>query len=174
MDLTTRRGDMLEGAGDVLSLNGNGTDQVCRDLVNGTESGCDVNTVTAEVTSRKTNSFSIRNLVGTGEPDRPSDGAPNPSDDLNSKWWVMEMPKSNSGRDQCDDGDDNDNGRMSLDIDPSGPHLCYPNGSLLAVLRIIAVDLTLRIIHSIGQQGNRETNDGKRSVPTMDIHAPCH
>lgn len=85
MDLTTRRGELLEGTGEILSLNG--TEQVCRDLVNGTEGGCDVSTVTAEVTtSRKTNSFSIRNLVGTEDSDRPSDGAPNSSD---GEWHVF-------------------------------------------------------------------------------------
>lgn len=85
MDLTTRRGDMLEGTGDVLSLNG--TEQVCRELVNGTESGCDVSTVTPEVTpARKTSSFSIRNLVGTGDSDRPSDNTPTPSD---GKWSIF-------------------------------------------------------------------------------------
>lgn len=80
MDLTTRRGDMLEGGGtEVLSLNG--TEQVCRELVNGTEGGCDVSSVTAEVTtSRKTNSFSIRNLVGTEDSDRPADGNTNAND----------------------------------------------------------------------------------------------
>lgn len=79
MDLTTRRGDMLDGTGEVVSLNGN--EQVCRELVNGTESGCDVG-VTAEVTpARKTSSFSIRNLVGTEDSsDRPADSATNPSD----------------------------------------------------------------------------------------------
>lgn len=86
MDLTTRRVDMLEGTGDVLSLNG--TEQVCRELVNGTDSGCDVNTVTPEVTTttRKTSSFSIRNLVGTGDSDRPSNNTPTPSD---GKWSIF-------------------------------------------------------------------------------------
>lgn len=80
MDLTTRRGDLLEGGvADALSLNGN--EQVCRELVNGTEGGCDVSGVTAEVTtSRKTSSFSIRNLVGTGDSDRSADGNTNASD----------------------------------------------------------------------------------------------
>ncbi|PZC83260.1 homeobox protein aristaless isoform X1 [Helicoverpa armigera] len=104
MDLTTRRGEMLDGAGEVTL---NGTDQVCRELVNGTES-CDVSTVTAEVTtSRKTSSFSIRNLVGTGDSDRPAD-TPNNSDDYFTQsqeyqkyataMGVSEAPKDDSPR----------------------------------------------------------------------------
>lgn len=68
MDLTTRRGE--DGTGELV----NGTDQ-CREL-NGT--GSDVTGV-AEV-PRKTNAFSIRNLVGAEQCDRPADGNSNPSE----------------------------------------------------------------------------------------------
>ncbi|XP_013200679.1 homeobox protein aristaless isoform X1 [Amyelois transitella] len=79
MDLTTRRGD---GVGpDSVHLNGK--EQMCRELVNGAESGGEFTNVTAEVpTPRKANSFSIRNLVGAEDSDRPtSDGNVNVSDD---------------------------------------------------------------------------------------------
>lgn len=66
MDLTTRRCE--DGPGDLLVK---GTEQ-CRD-VNGT--GSDVTGV-IEV-PRKTNSFSIRNLVGGEDCDRPADGNAN-------------------------------------------------------------------------------------------------
>ncbi|XP_034824464.1 homeobox protein aristaless-like [Maniola hyperantus] len=69
MDLTTRRGE--DGTGEVV----NGTEQ-CREL-NGT--GSDVTGV-VEV-SRKTSSFSIRNLVGAEDCDRPADGNANPRED---------------------------------------------------------------------------------------------
>lgn len=105
MDLTTRRGDLLEDGGtDVISINGN--EQVCRELVNGTDSGCDVSGVTAGVpTSRKTNSFSIRNLVGTGDSDRSADGNTNDDYFQNQDYQkyatnmgVSEPPKDDSPR----------------------------------------------------------------------------
>lgn len=62
MDLTTHRGE-LEGA-NVSSR------EQCRDVTD------DVTRVTAEVPPvRKTSSFSIRNLVGTEDSDRPADGS---------------------------------------------------------------------------------------------------
>lgn len=83
MDLTTRRGE-IEGTGvphdSVLSVNGL---EQCRELVNGTET-CDVTGVTGEMPStRKTNSFSIRNLMGGEDSERSADGTANSSDGKN-------------------------------------------------------------------------------------------
>lgn len=81
MDLTTRRGDMdgtLPGPGNAV-FKMNGTEQVCRELVNGTETG-DVTAVAEVTTPRKTNSFSIRNLVGGEDSERSTDGTANTSD----------------------------------------------------------------------------------------------
>lgn len=73
MDLTTRRGDMLDGAVPE-SISMNGSDQ-CRDIVNGPQSGSDVTGVTADVqVPRKINSFSIRNLVGGEDSNQTADG----------------------------------------------------------------------------------------------------
>ncbi|CAH2270054.1 jg17907 [Pararge aegeria aegeria] len=91
MDLTTRRGE--DGTGEVV----NGTEQ-CREL-NGT--GSDVTGV-VEV-SRKTTSFSIRNLVGAEDCDRPADGNGNPSEawgvqTLNPPCLWKRKPVPNSGQ----------------------------------------------------------------------------
>ncbi|XP_047544717.1 homeobox protein aristaless-like isoform X1 [Vanessa atalanta] len=96
MDLTTRRCE--DGSGDTLV---NGTEQ-CRDL-NGTQNS-DVTGV-MEV-SRKTNSFSIRNLVGGEDCDRPADGNANSNEDYYhqdsyqkyTSMGVSEPPKDDSPR----------------------------------------------------------------------------
>lgn len=62
MDLTTRRGELLEAAQEIPNR------EQCREVTD------DVTRVTAEVPPvRKTSSFSIRNLVGTEDSDRPID-----------------------------------------------------------------------------------------------------
>ncbi|CAG5056481.1 unnamed protein product [Parnassius apollo] len=73
MDLTTRRGEEGSPGEAVLPLNG--TEAVCRELVNGTQ-GCEVTGLTAEVPAppRKSSSFSIRNLVGAEDTDHKADG----------------------------------------------------------------------------------------------------
>lgn len=69
MDLTTRRGELLEGVQEMSHR------EQCREVT------ADVTRVTAEVPPvRKTSSFSIRNLVGTEDSDRPSDGNANIND----------------------------------------------------------------------------------------------
>lgn len=81
MDLTTRRGESLERALPESVLPMNGTEQVCRELVNGTHNVCDVTGPTAEVTTpRKINSFSIRNLVGGDDSERSTDGTTSTGD----------------------------------------------------------------------------------------------
>ncbi|CAK1603464.1 unnamed protein product [Parnassius mnemosyne] len=79
MDLTTRRGE--EGGPGEAVLPLNGTEPVCRELVNGTQ-GCEVTGVTAEVPAppRKTSSFTIRNLVGAIDTEHKADGNANTSD----------------------------------------------------------------------------------------------
>lgn len=68
MDLTTRRGESLEGAQELSNR------EQCREVTD------DVTRVTAEVPQvRKTSSFSIRNLVGT-DSDRPPDRNVNTND----------------------------------------------------------------------------------------------
>lgn len=108
MDLTTRRGEAdetLPGPGNSM-FTMNGSEQVCRELVNGTETG-DVTAVAEVTTSRKTNSFSIRNLVGGEDSERSADGTANTSDEYfqdqgyqkyNTSMGVSEAPKDDSPR----------------------------------------------------------------------------
>ncbi|XP_063839280.1 homeobox protein aristaless-like isoform X1 [Ostrinia nubilalis] len=102
MDLTTRR-DILDGTavpGETI-LNG---EQVCRELVNGTEGPCDVTGATEA--PRKTSSFSIRNLVGGEDSERSADGSANANDEYyqdqyqkyNPTMGVSEAPKDDSPR----------------------------------------------------------------------------
>ncbi|KAL4715095.1 hypothetical protein ACJJTC_012142 [Scirpophaga incertulas] len=104
MDLTMRRGDLIDGSMTSDSIHVNGSEQVCRDLVNGSDGACDVTGVTAEA-PRKTTSFSIRNLVGSEDLDRPSGGNTNHKDDFfpqgqyqkyNPAMGVSELPKEES------------------------------------------------------------------------------
>lgn len=73
MDLTTRRGE--DGVGETVVCNGT---EVCRDIVNGSQ-GCEVTGMIGDTAppQRKTNSFSIRNLVGAEDSDRSADGNAN-------------------------------------------------------------------------------------------------
>ncbi|XP_004929200.2 homeobox protein aristaless isoform X1 [Bombyx mori] len=105
MDLTTRRGDMLDGAVPE-SISMNGSDQ-CRDIVNGPQSGSDVTGVTADVqVPRKINSFSIRNLVGGEDSNQTADGNVTVNDDYYneqsyqkySSMGISEVPKDDSPR----------------------------------------------------------------------------
>ncbi|XP_059059249.1 homeobox protein aristaless-like [Achroia grisella] len=107
MDLTTRRGE-ADATVPPDSVHLNGAAQMCRELVNGTDSGYDVTGVTTEVTtSRKINSFSIRNLVGGDDSERSADGSANANDDYfthehpyqkYSSMGISEPPKDDSPR----------------------------------------------------------------------------
>ncbi|XP_013181468.1 PREDICTED: homeobox protein aristaless-like isoform X1 [Papilio xuthus] len=99
MDLTTRRGE--DGIGEVGC---NGTE--CREIVNGSQ-GCEVTGVTVETAppQRKTNSFSIRHLVGAEDSERSADGNVSNEDyypqEAYQKYTAMgvsEVPKDDSPR----------------------------------------------------------------------------